>query len=96
MANGLTDKSPAVRSAIIAALGRMTHPDASAAIRGALDDREPTVREAAVTALDRLGARGVSRKFAEMARDDASRGVRRAASAALARQGGAGMDAGRE
>jgi hypothetical protein len=51
------------------------------------------VREAAVTALDRLGARGVSRKFAEMARGDASRAVRLAATAALTRQGGTGMDA---
>jgi HEAT repeat protein len=77
---------------VIAALGRMKHPDASAAIRAALGDDDPAVREVAVTALDRLGARGVSRLFAEMARDDGSRAVRRAASAALGRQGAGAVD----
>jgi hypothetical protein len=45
------------------------------------------VREAAVTVLDRLGVRGLARSFAQISRDDASRTVRRAAAAALARQG---------
>ena len=92
VADGLADPRAAVRGAVIAALGRMQHPDASAAIRGVLDDGEAGVREAAVIALDRLGARGVSRRFAEMARHDTSRAVRRAASAALSRQGGADLD----
>ena len=44
------------------------------------------VRESAVTVLDRLGVRGLSRIFAQLARDDRSRTVRSAAGAALARQ----------
>ena len=60
----------------------MQRPEASAAIRSALDDDDPNVREAAIVALDRLGARGVGRKLALMARDDPSRAVRRAAAAA--------------
>ena len=96
VAAGLADARPAVRRAIISALGRMKHPDASAAIRSALDDPEPAVREAAVTLLERLGAQGVARRFAEMARADQSRAVRLAAAAALSRQGPANQDATRE
>jgi HEAT repeat protein len=65
----------------------LRHPDASAAIRHALDDRNPSVREAAIIALDGLGARGLSRIFAQLARNDESRLVRRAAAAALGRHG---------
>lgn len=86
VASGLSHVKPDVRRAVIAALGRMQHPDASSGIRVALDDEDPGVREAAVTALDRLGARGIGRKLSAMARDDASRAVRRAAAAALSRQ----------
>ena len=85
VAAGLAHVQPQVRRAIIDVLARMRHPDASAALRTALDDAEAEVREAAVTALDRLGARGTGRRFAEMARDDPSRAVRRAAAAALGR-----------
>jgi len=92
VAAGLADPRPAVRCATIAALGRMKHPDASAAIRSALADADAAVREAAITALDRLGARGVSRIFARMAREDVSRAVRRAAAAALGRQGDGAVD----
>ena len=93
---GLSDPRSEVRRAIIAALGRMKHPDASAAIRAALGDGESVVREAAVIALDRLGVRGLSQTFAEMARGDESRAVRRAAGAALGRQSGADVDHARE
>lgn len=96
VAAGLADTRPAVRRAILSALGRMKHPDASAAIRAALDDPEPTVRETAVTVLDRLGAQGVARRFAELAGSDPSRAVRVAAAAALSRQGGADRGATRE
>ena len=88
VAAGLAHALPHVRRATIAALGRLQHPDASAAIRSALDDDDAEVREAAVVALDRLGARGVGRKLALMAREDPSRAVRRAAASA------AGADAG--
>jgi HEAT repeat protein len=83
VAAGLTHVQPQVRIATIAALARMHHPDASGAIRGALDDDTASVREAAVIALDRLGVRGIARKLAQMAREDPSRAVRRAAAAAV-------------
>jgi HEAT repeat protein len=82
VAGGLTHPQPQVRRATIAALGRMQRPEASAAIRAALDDEDAAVRESAVVALERLGARGIARKFALMAREDPSRAVRRAAAAA--------------
>jgi HEAT repeat protein len=83
VAAGLSHAQPSVRIAVIAALARLRHPDASAAMRGALDDKEAAVREAAVVALDRLGARGIGRRLARMAREDPSRSVRRAAAAAM-------------
>ena len=85
VAEGLSQLQPDVRCATIDVLARMRHPDASAALRTALDDADPGVREAAVTALDRLGARGTARRFAQIARDDPSHAVRRAAAAALGR-----------
>ena len=85
LAEGLTHLQPEVRRAPIDVLARMRHPDASAALRTALDDAAAEVREEAVTALDRLGARGTRRRFAQMAREDPSRAVRRAAAAALGR-----------
>lgn len=81
VAAGLRHALPHVRRATIAALGRMQRPEASAAIRTALDDGDAGVREAAIVALERLGARGVGRTLARMANDDPSYAVRRAASA---------------
>lgn len=86
VAAGLRHTHPEVRSATIDVLGRLHHPDASTAIRTALEDEDSRVRETAVTVLDRLGVRGLARTFAQMARDDRSRTVRSAASAALLRQ----------
>jgi HEAT repeat protein len=86
VASGLSHAQPDVRCATIAALGRMRHPDASTAIRSALGDPDARVRESAVTVLDSLGVRGLARVFAQLARDDESRAVRRAAADALARQ----------
>jgi hypothetical protein len=85
LAEGLAHLQPEVRRATIDVLARMRHPDASAALRTALDDGDAAVREDAVTALDRLGARGTRRRFATMAREDPSRAVRRTAAAALGR-----------
>ena len=73
------------RVAVVDALGRMRHPDASAVIMAALHDPDERVRCAAIGTLDRLGARGTAKPFAEMARHDPSRAVRRAAAAALGR-----------
>jgi HEAT repeat protein len=86
IASALQRDPPVIRRALIGALGRMKHPDASSALRSALDDEDPLVRESAITALDRLGARGVSRTFALLARKDPSAVVRRAAASALSRQ----------
>lgn len=85
VAGGLEHARPDVRRAAVGVLGRMKHPDASAAIQRALDDEDGTVREAAITALERLGTRGIARKLDAMAQSDPSRAVRRAASAALGR-----------
>jgi HEAT repeat protein len=85
VAAGLGHARPEVRCAILDVLARMRHPSASTAIRAALDDSDPSVRETAITALDQLGVRGLGRRFAQMARDDESRRVRRAAAAALGR-----------
>jgi HEAT repeat protein len=87
VASGLAQAQPDVRLATVAALGRMRHPDASTAIRAALSDLDPRVRQSAVAVLDGLGVRGLARTFAQLARDDESRAVRRAAADALARQG---------
>jgi HEAT repeat protein len=96
VAAGLQHPHPGVRRAIVAALGRMQHPDASTAIRTALEDADPRVREEAVTVLDRLGVGGLTRAFMQISREDPSRAVRQAASAALSRQGAsaAPLDAG--
>jgi HEAT repeat protein len=81
----LSSPQPDVRVATIDVLARLRHPDASSALRAGLDDADAAVRAAAVTALDRLGARGTARRLAQMAREDPSRAVRRAAAAALGR-----------
>lgn len=86
VASGLSHAQHDVRCATIAALGQMRHPDASTAIRSALADADARVRVAAVTVLDGLGVRGLARVFAQLARDDDSRAVRRTAADALSRQ----------
>jgi HEAT repeat protein len=88
----LGSAEPAVRRAVIEALGRRTHPQASAYVVTALEDADPSVRQLAVTILSRLGTRGVARTFAELAASDPSDGVRRAAALALQRMG-KGQDA---
>jgi len=88
----LSSRDPHVRHAVVEALGRLSHPVASAYLRSALEDSEPAVRQHAVVVLARLGSRGVERSFADLARNDPSDGVRRAADAAL-RRGGADRDA---
>ena len=52
------------------ALGRVPHEAASAYLRDALEDTDAIVREKAIAALARVGAAGIARKLAEMARDD--------------------------
>jgi HEAT repeat protein len=83
----LSSRDPHVRHAIVEALGRLSHPVASAYVRSALEDTDPAVRQHAVVVLARLGSRGVSGSFADLARNDPSEAVRRAADAALRRGG---------
>jgi HEAT repeat protein len=89
----LTSRDPHVRQAVVEALGRLSHPSASAYVRGALEDTDPLVRQRAVVVLARLGSRGMAPSFAEMARNDPSDRVRRAAGAALRRADIAADDA---
>ena len=89
----LSARDPHVRRAVVEALGRLSHPTASAYIRGALEDGDPSVRQTAVAILAGLGTRGMARAFAELARTDPSAAVRRAAAAALRRAAGGPEDA---
>jgi len=83
--NCLAARDPHVRRAVVEALGRLSHPTASAYVRSALEDADAAVRQAAVSVLAGLGTRGIARSFAELARTDPSAAVRRAAEAALRR-----------
>ena len=58
--SGLPHPARACGARSVEALGRLKHPDASAAIRARAGRSGAVVREAAVTALDRLGVRGLS------------------------------------
>jgi HEAT repeat protein len=82
---GLSHAQPGVRRAVVAALGRMKHPDASEMLVGALDDQEAAVRLAAVNALAHLGNRSAERKLLALMRSDPDTAVRRAAQKALSR-----------
>jgi HEAT repeat protein len=90
----LSSRDPHVRVAVVEALGRLSHPIASAYLRAALDDPDAAVRRHAVVMLARLGSRGVTRSFAAMARTDPSDSVRRTAEAALRRSQIDGADGG--
>ncbi|HEX3703048.1 MAG TPA: HEAT repeat domain-containing protein [Vicinamibacterales bacterium] len=83
----LESRDPHIRRAVAAALDGLSHPTASAYMRVALDDEDAVVRQKAIIALARVGAAGLARKFAEMARDDAAASVRHTASSALRRYG---------
>ena len=89
----LSSRDPSVRRAVVEALGRLTHPNASAYVMTALTDGDASVRQLAVTVLARLGTRGVARAFAGLAATDPSEGVRRAAAIALRRLAKGQVDA---
>jgi HEAT repeat protein len=82
----LSSRDPHVRRAVVEALGRLSHPAASAYVRSALEDSDASVRQMAVMVLSGLGTRGLARSFAALARTDPSERVRRAADAALRRE----------
>ena len=81
----LADPSTACRLAAIDALARLSHPSASHAIRTALGDPDERVRTRAVSALDEVGTAGLLAVFAQLAEQDPSMAVRRAAAAAVRR-----------
>jgi HEAT repeat protein len=82
---GLSSPQLETRRAVVEALGRMKHPEASEALSGALDDDRPEVRLAALLALRRLGSHVSERKLWSMAHSDPDPGVREAAQQALQR-----------
>jgi len=76
---GLEHASPAVRRAMVEALSRMRHVDATRWIEHALNDAVPAVRAAAIAELRRLGSRHAGRKLVMLARTDPDPSVRHAA-----------------
>jgi HEAT repeat protein len=83
LAKCLDADQPDVRRGVVEALGRMSHPSASAHLERALDDGDANVRRRAVASLARLGTRGVAQRLAAMARTDAAPSVREAAARAI-------------
>jgi HEAT repeat protein len=82
---GLNSPHMETRRAVVEALGRMRHPDASEALSVALDDERPEVRLAALMALRRLGSHMSERKLWTIAQSDPDPGVREAAQQGLKR-----------
>ena len=76
---GLSSPLLETRRAVVEALGRMKHPEASEALSSALDDGWPEVRLAALLALRRLGSHVSQRKLWNMAHGDPDPMVREAA-----------------
>jgi len=83
--DGLSSPQLETRRAVVEALGRMKHPEASEALSIALDDDRPEVRLAALIALRRLGSSISERKLWNMAHSDPDPGVREAAQQSLQR-----------
>jgi HEAT repeat protein len=87
VAQGLHHPAPFVRRQTIDVLGRLRHPEASAAIVGALDDGDAGVRVAAIDELRHLGTTGGARKLLALAQHDPDPNVRQAALRAVAGTG---------
>jgi HEAT repeat protein len=83
--SGLSSPQMETRRAVVEALGRMKHPEASQALSAALDDERPEVRLAALLALRRLGSHVSERKLWSLAQSDPDPGVREAAQQGLQR-----------
>jgi HEAT repeat protein len=92
VARGLRHPHPEVRRGIVDALGRFQRPEATGLVADALRDSASTVRATAVATLARLGARGMDGAFAQLAAQDPSKAVRRAAATALALARGTAQD----
>ena len=85
VAHGLRHPHADIRRRTVDTLARMRAAAATRHLLDALDDRVPAVRETAVMALARLGARSADPRLQELARQDPSKAVRRAAADASAR-----------
>ena len=88
----LTADDPQIRRAVVEALGRLSHPAASAYLQRAMSDADAIVRRQAVGALSRIGTLGLARRLSTLAQSDPSPAVRQAAAAALHRRGAAEGD----
>ncbi len=81
----MTVAAPPVRRTLADALGRVSHPSATARLRLALGDDDPQVRRTAIMTLSRVGAPGLTVRLTSMAKTDPSLAVQQAARAALDR-----------
>jgi HEAT repeat protein len=86
LAEALEADDPATRRGVVEALGRISHPAASASLRMALSDGDAVVRRHAVAALSRIGTRGLAKVLSKLAQHDPAPPVRQAAAVALHRQ----------
>jgi HEAT repeat protein len=86
LASALDSDEPQLRRGVVEALGRLSHPAASAALLKALSDGDAVVRRTAIVGLSRIGTRGLRRRLTAIARSDSSPAVRQAAAAALNRR----------
>ena len=89
LAEALGADDPQIRRGVVEALGRLSHPAASAYLERAMSDGDAVVRRQAVAALSRIGTLGLTRRLSVLAQTDPAPIVRQAAAAALNRQGGA-------
>lgn len=87
LAEGLSADDPQIRRGVVEALGRQSHPTASAYLQRAMSDGDAIVRSRAIAALSRVGTLGLTRRLSAIAQTDPAPAVRRAAVAALNRQG---------
>ena len=85
VAHGLRHPRAEIRRKTVDTLARMRAAAATKFVGQALDDEVAAVRETAVLALTRLGAQGLETRFKELAGNDPSKAVRRAAADAAAR-----------
>lgn len=85
IAHGLRHPQAEIRRKTIDTLARMRTATATEFLSHALDDEVSAVRETAVLALTRLGARRLEGRLRELAGNDPSKAVRRAAADAAAR-----------
>jgi HEAT repeat protein len=85
LGRGLQAEAADVRCAVVEALARRKHPDASRLIASALEDRFAEVRLAAAHALRRMDVRAAEQELAAAASRDEDGAVRQAAQKALVR-----------